>query len=221
MLPPDVEANEIAAMQRQPVQYPLLDTFVVKGVVDTNGVGVGTAKTHSYRINAQNREVHNLLICAVDTIPGSSRTIANQRSNALGIERLQLKVNGQNIFDRALVDQSLLYQLTTYSENGRTLKVPFNAFRCDSKSLSNYRQNTDPLYLDYRGGFHYVKVDFSNANSGVFGSGTLMKTATEIEHTTTPCSASLPNQSTTRDVFFYLTISKLLAIGANQIQISY
>lgn len=221
MLPPEIEANEIMAMQKQAVQYPLLDTYVVKGVVDTNGVAIGTAKTSSYRINAQNREVHNLLITAVNTTPSAGRTIANQRANSLGSEEIQLKVNGQNLFDKSIKDQSLIYQLTTYSEDGATLKVPFNAFRCDSASLSNYRQNTSPLYLDYRGGFHYVKVDFSNNNMGVFGSGTLMKTATEIEHAHTPATATNPNQSATRDVFFYLTISKLLAIGANQINISY
>ncbi len=221
MLPPQVEESELMAMAKAPVQYPLLDTYVVKGVVDTNGIALGADQVQSYRINAQNREVHNLLITAVDTTPAEFRTIANQRSNSLGGDKLQLKVNGQNLFDKPVQDQSLIYQLTTYSEDGRTLKVPFNAFRCDSKSLANYRQSTNPLYLDYRGGFHYIKVDFSNANSGVFGSGTLMKTATEIEHTLTPATATNPNQSATRDVFFYLTISKLLAIGASQINISY
>jgi hypothetical protein len=221
MLPTEVEANEIAAMARQPVQYPLLDTYVVKGVVDTDGIALGSQQDQTYRINFQNREVHNLLICNVDTVASSKRTIANQRANSLGGNKLQMKVNGQNLFDKPIVDQSILYQLTTYSEDGRTLKVPFNAFRCDSAALANYRQSTNPLYLDYRGGFHYLKVDFSNGNQGVFGSGTLMKTACEIDYSLIPATQNNPKQDEKRDVFFYVTISKLLAIGANQINISY
>ena len=221
MLPPDVEANEIAAMGRQAVQYPLIDNYVVKGVVDTNGIALGSQQDQTYRINFQNREVHNLLICNVDTTASVKRTIANQRANSLGGERLQMKVNGQNLFDKTIQDQTLLYQLTTYSEDGRTLKVPFNAWRCDSAALANYRQATNPLYLDYRGGFHYLKVDFSNGNAGVFGSGTLMKTACEIDYSLIPATNANPQQAATRDVFFYVSISKLLTIGASQINISY
>ena len=221
MLPNEVEANEIAAMARQPVNYPLLDTYVVKGVVDTAGIALGAEQDQTYRINFQNREVHNLLICNIDTVASAKRTIANQRANSLGGEKLQMKVNGQNLFDKPIVDQTLLYQLTTYSEDGRTMKVPFNAYRCDSAALANYRQSTNPLYLDYRGGFHYLKVDFSNGNGGVFGSGTLMKTACEIDYTLIPATNANPQQAEKRDVFFYVTISKLLAIGANQINISY
>tara|TARA_R110002020_G_scaffold125423_1_gene282663 strand:- start:2644 stop:4044 length:1401 start_codon:yes stop_codon:yes gene_type:complete len=221
MLPPDVEAQEVANMARQAVQYPLLDTYVVKGVVDTAGIGLGSVQDQTYRINFQNREVHNLLICNIDTVASAKRTIANQRANSLGGEKLQMKVNGQNLFDKRVEDQTLLYQLTTYSEDGRTLKVPFNAWRCDSASLANYRQATNPLYLDYRGGFHYLKVDFSNGNAGVFGSGTLMKTACEIDYSLVPATQTSPKQDEKRDVFFYVTISKLLSIGANQINISY
>jgi hypothetical protein len=221
MLPSEVEANEIAAMARQPVQYPLVDTYVVKGVVDTAGIALGATQDQTYRINFQNREVHNLLICNVDTTPSNKRTIANQRANSLGGEKLQMKVNGQNLFDKPITDQSLLYQLTTYSEDGRTLKVPFNAWRCDTAAITNYRQSANPLYLDYRGGFHYLKVDFSNGNAGVFGSGTLMKTACEIDYSLIPATNANPKQDEKRDVFFYVSISKLLAIGANQINISY
>jgi hypothetical protein len=221
MLPSEVEANEIAAMARQPVQYPLVDTYVVKGVVDTAGIALGATQDQTYRINFQNREVHNLLICNVDTTPSNKRTIANQRANSLGGEKLQMKVNGQNLFDKLITDQSLLYQLTTYSEDGRTLKVPFNAWRCDTAAITNYRQSANPLYLDYRGGFHYLKVDFSNGNAGVFGSGTLMKTACEIDYSLIPATNANPKQDEKRDVFFYVSISKLLAIGANQINISY
>ena len=221
MLPPDVEANEIAAMAKKPVQYPLLDKYVVKGVVDTSGTALNNEKSETYRINFQNREVHNLLICAVNNNLSAKRVVANQGARGLGDENLQMKINGLNLFDRAISAQPMLYQLTTYSEDGRTLKVPYNAWNVTSKSLNSYSQNTDPLYLDYRGQFHYLKVDFSNGNQGVFGSGTVMKTAAEIDYKITPRTNTNPVQRQKLDMFFYPTISKLLSIGANQVNISY
>lgn len=220
MLPPEVEANEISAMARQPVSYPLLDKYVIKGVVDTTG-GVGVEKSETYRINFQNREVHNLMICSVNNSPGSTLLCGNQKSIGMGDENLQLKINGLNLFDRPITSQPLIYQLTTYSEDGRTLKIPLNAWNVSNNTLNAYSQSADPLYLDYRGNFHYVKVDFSNGNSGVFGSGTTMKTAAEIDYKITPRTATNPVQTVKNDMFFFVTISKLMTIGANQVSISY
>jgi hypothetical protein len=80
---------------------------------------------------------------------------------------------------------------------------------------------TNAEYADYRGGFHYIKIDLSNANSGVFGSGTVMKTAAEVEHQITPRTTTNPNQKAKLDVFFFATISKLMTLGASQVNISY
>ena len=221
MLPPAVEEREINAMRSQPVSYPLLDKYVVKGVIDPSSVALNNQKNETYRINFQNREVHNLMMCAVNNAPSSRRIVGNQTSRGLGDESLQMKINGLNLFDRPIVSQPLIYQLTTYSEDGRTLKVPLNAFNVTNNSLNAYSQNTDALYLDYRGEMHYLKVDFSNGNSGVFGSGTTMKTAAEIDYKVTPRTDANPNQRTKMDMFFYVTISKLLSLGANQVNISY
>ena len=224
VLPPDVEAQEVANMARQPVQYPLLDTYVIKGVVDTSTTDLDKTKIENYRINFQNREVHNLMMCSVkNTITGTA-IMGNQFATSLGDESLQLKVNGLNLFDRPISTQPMLYQLTTYSEDGRTLKIPYNAWAVTRQSLLAYQQPTvasSGEYYDYRGGFHYIKVDLSNANSGVFGSGTVMKTACEIEHSITPRTATSPNQKVKMDVFFYATISKLMTLGASQVNISY
>lgn len=218
-LPAEVEAQQIESMKKSPVTYPLKDTYLIKGY--TNAVTVGADKVETYRINFQNREVHNLLMVAVDNVPASKRITANQFANSMGDEKLQLKINGLNLFDRPIEKQPLMYQLTTYSEDGRTMKVPYNAYQVTNKSRLATKQSTDPLYLDYRGGFHYTKVDFSNANQGIFGSGTMMKTAAEIDYTHTPSSTAYPNQEVVKDMYFYATISKLLTIGANMVNISY
>ena len=91
MLPPDVEENEKMALAKRPVTYPLLDSYVIKGVIDSTGTPPHT-KDETYRINFQNREVHNLLMCQVDTTPRSSRVCANQRANSLGKEELKMKL---------------------------------------------------------------------------------------------------------------------------------
>ena len=221
MLPPDVESQEIMNMRKQPINYPLLDTYVINGVVDTSGT-IGNVKTETYRINFQNREVHNLMMCVVDTAPPTAGLIVgNQKSIGLGDESLQLKVNGLNLYDRPIVSQPLIYQQTTYSEEGRTLKIPLNAWNVSDKSLNCYKQNNDPLYLDYRGNFHYLKIDFSNGNGGVFGSGTLMKSAAEIDYKITTRTNASPVQNNKKNMLFYATISKLMTIGSNQITISY
>tara|TARA_R110002033_G_scaffold23117_2_gene55009 strand:+ start:13968 stop:15377 length:1410 start_codon:yes stop_codon:yes gene_type:complete len=221
ILPSEVEQNEIAAMKNSPVQYPLLDTYLIKGSVNTQPGALGASNNASYRINFQNREVHNLLMCPVDVVPGSDSILANQRSNSLGKEQLQMKINGQNLFDRPITNQANIYQLTTYSENGRALKLPIGACRVDPLTLANMDQSTQDFYLDYRGGCHYLKVDFSNGNNGVFGSGTLMRQAAVIEQTYVSATTTNPNQKATRDMNFYPTISKLLSIGANKISISF
>ena len=161
------------------------------------------------------------MMCSVDNSPSATLLCGNQKSIGMGDEELQLKVNGLNLFDRPITTQPLIYQLTTYSEDGRTLKIPLNAWNVSNNSLNKYSQSTNPLYLDYRGNFHYLKVDFSNGNRGVFGSGTVMKTACEIDYKITPRTNANPNQRVKNDMVFYVTISKLLSIGANQVNISY
>jgi hypothetical protein len=48
-----------------------------------------------------------------------------------------------------------------------------------------------------------------------------MKTAAEIDYKITPRTNANPDQTVKNDMFFYVTISKLLSIGANQVNISY
>jgi hypothetical protein len=48
-----------------------------------------------------------------------------------------------------------------------------------------------------------------------------MKVAAEIDYKVTPRTATNPVQTAKNDLYFYVTISKLLSLGASQVNISY
>lgn len=221
-LPDEVQANEIAALQSQPLQYPLLDNYLVKGTITTGAVANKTEKT--FRINAQNREVHKVLICQSEinqNIKSNSRVVANQKAIASGDIELQIKSNGLNLFERPLTNQSLLYQMTTYAHNGLALKLPYFAFNMNARQ-GQIPQSDHTCYLDYRGTQHYLAIDFQNGNGGVFGGGSIQKQAMEVEYATTPQVTANPVQNARQfDTNIYLTVSKMLTIGARSVDISF
>jgi len=221
-LPDDVQANEIANLARQPLTYPLIDNYLVKGTIQTGAIGTQVSRT--YRINAQNREVHKLLICHNDipaNIQSNNRVVGNQKANSLGDVELQIKSNGLNLYERPVNSQALIYQQTTYAHNGMALKLPYNAFQVVNRT-AQIPQGTETLYENYRGTQHYLAVDFQNGNAGVFGAGSVQKTAMEIEYKTTPRVATNPVQENRQyDTNFYLSVSKLLSIGARNVEISF
>jgi len=49
----------------------------------------------------------------------------------------------------------------------------------------------------------------------------MMKMAAEIDYKFTPRTDVSPKQDDKKDMLFYTTISKLMSIGANQVNISY
>lgn len=221
-IPDEVQANEIANLASSPLNYPLLDNYLVKGSMTTNAINVATPEI--YRVNAANRELHRLLICNTaikNNLNSQSRVVANQKSIALGDVELQIKANGLNVFERPIVNPSILYQQTTYAHNGMALKLPYNSFNVD-KRTDQIPQSDATLYEDYRGTQQYVAIDFSNGNGGVYGGGTIQRQAMEIEYTATPRVATNPTQpSTQHNVNFYLEVSKMLSIGARNVEISF
>ena len=221
-IPDDVQANELASLQSNPVSYPLLDNYVVKGTITTPAANNQVSKV--YRINAQNRELHKLLMVhenVSNDIENNNRVVGNQKAIALGDENLQIKTNGLNLFERPITSQSLLYQMTTYAHNGMAFKLPINACRVDSR-INSMEQMDNNLGLNYRGNAKYLAIDFGNGNGGVYGGGTTQKQAMEIEYKVTPTNATKPVQeSRTYDASFYLTVSKLLTIGAKSVEISF
>ena len=235
MLDDETENRERAASMTKAVQFPLIDTYMIRA----NHTGLAAAATAGalryqnsiYRIHLNNRELHSLLMVPTNTpanaafapFNGESRIVANQRSDCLGDVQLQIKSNGQNLFDRPITNPAVLFQLLTYYNQGLALKVPYQGWNATSQSLYDV-QATDPRYLDYRGAWRYTGIDFRNGNSGVFGAGTPQKVALEIDH-----SASVPNghaanptiAATTKDVYFYVNVSKLLSLGGKNISVSF
>jgi len=221
-IPDQVQANEIANLSSNPVNYPLLDNYLVKGTNTTPAIN--TAKEKIFRVNAQNRELHKLLICNTDigaNIASDQRVVANQKSLSLGDVRLQIKSNGLNLYERPLVNPSILYQQTTYAHNGMALKLPYGSFNVDNR-VNQIPQTTQTLYENYRGTQQYLAVDFQNGNGGVFGGGSIQRQAMEVEYQVTPRVATNPVQVSRQvDVNFYLAVSKMLTIGARNVDISF
>jgi len=221
-IPDDVQASEIANLQSQPVSYPLIDNYVVKGNRVMGAAGATDNKV--FRINAQNRELHKLLMVNTNVssqVQDNNRVVGNQKAIALGDESLQIKSNGLNLFERPITSQSLLYQQTTYAHNGMALKLPMNACRVDTR-VNQMPLMTDNLGLNYRGNAKYLAIDFTNGNGGVYGGGSVQKQAMEIEHNVTPTNATSPiQQNRTFNASFYLSVSKLLTIGARNVEISF
>ena len=224
MLPDQVEMSQIAASGRKPIQYPLRDNYVIKGTITT--AATDTQTPAFYRLNLQNRELHTMLMVFKNSnITLKNAVTANQRTNALGDEEIQFKMNGLNVFERPIDQSCLVYQNLNYVNNNLALKVPYNAYNCNDYTITQINQSTQDLYLQYRGGFHYVGIDVRNGNAGVFGAGTVQQTAFEIDYKVTarnPSATAEPIQNAVqRDVLFYPTVSKMLSIGQRTVDISF
>ena len=221
-LPDEVQAQEIANIATNPLQYPLLDNYLVKGTYTT--AAINTAKEKIFRVNAQNRELHKLLIVnseIANNIDSNQRVVANQKGVALGDIKLQIKSNGLNIYERPITNPSILYQQTTYAHNGMALKLPYGSFNVDNR-VNAIPQSDQTLYLNYRGTQQYLAIDFSNGNGGVYGGGSIQRQAMEVEYTATPRTATNPVQTSRQmETDFYLTVSKMLSIGARKVDISF
>ena len=80
-IPDDVQAQEIANLATSPLNYPLLDNYLVKG--SYLSAAVNTPKENIFRVNAQNRELHKLLIVNSEipaNIKSNSRVVANEKA---------------------------------------------------------------------------------------------------------------------------------------------
>lgn len=223
-LPDQVEMQQIDASGRKPVAYPLIDHYAIKGTISTGNENVEVPAF--YRLNLQNRELHTMLMTFRDANPSLKNAItANQRTDALGDETIQFKMNGINVFERPIDKSCLVYQNLNYVNDNLPLKIPYNAYNCNDFTLTQMNQSTQDLYKDYRGSFHYVGIDVRNGNQGVFGAGTIQQSAFEVDYKVTPRNSSTSEQpiqkNVQRDVVFYPAVSKLLSIGQRTVDISF
>ena len=215
-IPDEVEQQQIASLRSKPAQYPLVDTYLVKAVLP---VGEDTkTQTQLYRINAQNREIHKMLMVFKPLDGEANAMFANQRSLAPGDENIQMKINGLNFFERPITNSSIIYQVFKDYLDGISMKLPVETttgtkfVKDDMITSSTF---TEPIAQE-----HFVGFDFKNGNAGIFGAGTIMKSAMEIEYSRTPEDSGI-TLSGARDLFFYVSVSKMLTIGNNVINVSF
>jgi hypothetical protein len=222
----ELERAMMAQIKKTPFKYPMLDTYLVKNII--SGQQVGTEHLETYRINLQGRELHSMLLAFRDTVlpeyqAASTFKIwtANQGSDALGDEVWLLKMNGRNVFERPITSQALVYFLTQLYNKGSSPQVSKLQYTCDQNTVLNAAVNTDEFNSDLRGRCHWVGFDFENGNNAVFGGGIQQVAPLEIQYTITPRTATFPSQASTHEVLAYMSVSKLLTIGAGQVGISF
>jgi hypothetical protein len=222
----ELETAMLAQIKKSPFKYPMIDTYLVKSIM--SGQLLNTEKTETYRINLQGRELHSMLLAFRDTVlPDHSGVgyykiwAANQASDALGDEEYLLKMNGRNVFERPVNSQAIIYFLTQLYNKGSSPQVSKHQFTCDNNTILNAAVNTDEFNRDLRGICHWVGFDFENGNNVVFGGGLQQTAPLEIQYSITPRTAIFPVQTSTHEVNAYMSISKLLTIGAGQVGISF
>ncbi len=218
MLDEKLESEQIAGLRNKPAMYPLIDTYLIKGVLPAGANG--TKATNLYRLNIQNREVHRVLMATPKLVGSHDDFFGNQASEGCGDEELQVKANGLNVFDRPITNSATIYQLLNYYNGGLSLKFPYQVFHGTEYATS--QQSFDVGVSEMLGNQHYIGLDFKNGNNGIQGSGTVMTSALEVEYSNTPNNGSGENtQKDAHDVFFYVSYSKMLQIGANMINVSF
>jgi hypothetical protein len=222
----ELERAMMAQIKKTPFKYPMLDTYLVKNIIQPGTVGVESTET--YRINLQGRELHSMMLAFRDTVLQTYTLdsdfkiwTANQGSDALGDENWLLKMNGRNVFERPVTSQALVYFLTQLYNKGSSPQVSKHQYSCDNNTVLNAGINTDEFNQDLRGRCHWVGFDFENGNNTVFGGGIQQVAPLEIQYSTTPRTGTFPSQETTHEMLAYMSVSKLLTIGAGQVGISF
>ena len=222
----ELERAMMAQIKKTPFKYPMVDTYLVKNVISPSVLN--QTKEDTYRINLQGRELHSMLLAFRDTVLPDHSSIgtykvfcANQGSDSLGDEEYLLKMNGRNVFERPVSSQALIYFLTQLYNKGASLQVSKLMYSCDQNCILNAVENTDEINQDLRGIGHWVGFDFENGNNVVFGSGVQQVAPLEIQYSATPRTDEFPIQTNTHEILSYMSVSKLLTIGAGQVGVTF
>jgi len=223
MLPDDVENEQMMGVMNAPAQYPLIDNYVIKGVLPAGANGVEA--TNLYRLNLQNRELQRLLMVLKDTQGTYNQLVANQVAAAVGDESIQIKSNGLNVFERPVSNSAIVYQLLNYYNGGMAIKVPNQVYHGDRFSMACMEVaaagSDKGAVRNYISTFHYLGFDFRNGNNGIFGAGSVQRQALEVDYSNTPRTDIKGNSASVKDVLFYASVSKMLSIGSNSIDVSF
>jgi len=130
-------------------------------------------------------------------------------------------MNGRNVFERPITSQALVFFLTQLYNKGVSPQVSKHQYTCDNNTILNAAVNSDEFNQDLRGRCHWVGFDFENGNNAVFGGGIQQVAPLEIQYTITPRTVTFPSQTTVHEVLAYMSVAKLLTIGAGQVGISF
>lgn len=223
LIPADMEAEGIAALRDAPFQFDWVDIYQIPANKSTTNIGVKSSDV--YRINLQGRVLHRITAVLDDNI--ASRFLAHQTSVALGDEEVQIKVNGQNLYDRPLTNPSLIYYQNKLHNDGRDLNVSLYQYMNNSFTLGT--TGTELYATNLNGLLHVLGFDMTNGNyvagvggrlqSDPFNGGMPQSTALELTYNVTPTVAF--QEDKVCDLLFYVHVGKRLTITANKVEVSF
>lgn len=223
LIPADMEAEGIMALRDAPFQFDWVDIYQIPANKSTTTIG--TKSSDVYRLNMQGRVLHR--ITAVIDDNKFSKFFAHQSSLCLGDEEIQLKVNGQNLYDRPLTNPSLIYYQNKLHNDGRDLNV--SLYQYMRNTFTEGTTGTEIYASDVRGLLHVLGFDMTNGNyvpgvggrlqSDPFQGGMPQSTALELTYNVTPVAASQENISA--DLLFYVHVGKRLVISGNKVEVSF
>jgi hypothetical protein len=226
MVPKDVQEEGILLLQDKPQVFKFVSQYMIPATITTGATGATVNEI--YRFNLQGRELHKFLMVFRDE---PNEYMANQQSLCLGDEELQVRVNGQNLYDRPLTNPSLIYYQNQLYNMGRPMQVSLLQYMANSYT-ENIAKSTNAYHRSTRGKFHYLGVDLGNGNmimskSGEmlplpYGGGVPQKSNLEIDYSVTPRLSAHPDQDNRAlEVLCYVSVAKTVAIGRSSVEVSF
>ena len=150
-----------------------------------------------------------------------SNPVANQVSESLGDISLNHRSNGVFIFDRRVSNNAQQYYLNSLYNSNDGLKVSNNAWSQTKLQADGQLVSATKGFTSYCGRFNYIGISYRNGNRGVLGGGVVQRTPLEIHYDSTARKAANPNQVGEKDLLFYPSVSKVLVINQNGVEMTF
>ena len=215
----ELEAALFEELKTNARTYNLFETYLIKQSIVNNAVG--TATNSLIRLNLQNRELQKLLQVQAPLSADGSNPVANQVSESLGDISLNHRSNGVFIFDRRVSNNAQQYYLNSLYNSNDGLKVSNNAWSQTKLQADGQLVSATKGYTSYCGRFNYIGISYRNGNRGVLGGGVVQRTPLEIHYDSTARKAANPNQAGEKDLLFYPSVSKVLVISQNGVEMTF